>query len=171
LNADDVYLDHALESVERYFINNSGVYAIYGEAVYVDADDCLLKPVTNIRNYSRGALQTHDFITQPATFLRRSVIQDTGELSLKYRYGFDWDYWIRVSKQYDFVRVRDCLAGYRVTGENLTTTGRGRRFREMVRIVWRYGGWRGLFCFGFRLAGKYGMGKIEMPTIPRTLHP
>lgn len=171
LNADDVYLDQALEAVENYFIENPSIHAIYGEAVYVDADDQLLKPVTNIRNYSKRALRTHDFITQPATFLRRSVIQSTGELSLNYRYAFDWDYWIRVSKQYDFVRVKDCLAGYRVTGDNLTTTGKGKRLREMLRIVWGYGGLWGLVCFGWRLAGKYGMGKIELPTIPRKLHP
>jgi glycosyltransferase involved in cell wall biosynthesis len=171
LNADDIYLNHALESVEQHFTSNPDIHAIYGEAVYLDADDCILKPVTNIRDYSKWALRTHDFITQPATFLRRSVIQDTGELSLKYRYGFDWDYWIRVSERYDFVRVKEVLAGYRVTGENLTTTGKGKRFREMLRIVWRYGALLGLFCFGLRLARKYAMGKIEMPTIPRTLHP
>jgi glycosyltransferase involved in cell wall biosynthesis len=171
LNADDVYLENALELVSQHFATNPGIHAIYGEAVYLDAKDNFLKPVTNIRNYSKQALRTHDFITQPATFLRRSVVRSTGELSLNYRYGFDWDYWIRVSESYDFVRLRETLAGYRVTGDNLTTTGKGRRFREMLRIVWCYGGLRGLFCFGFRLVRKYGMGKIEMPTIPRTLHP
>ncbi len=171
LNADDVYLDQAFKSVNSYFLDHSNTDAIYGEAVYLDANDNLLKPVTNIRDYSRRALLTHDFITQPATFLRRSVIQSTGELSLNYRYAFDWDYWIRVSQRYDFVRVRDCLAGYRVTGNNLTTTGKGKRFREMLKIVWGYGGLWGLFCFGLRLAGKYGMGKIELPTISPPQHP
>lgn len=171
LNADDVYVDNALESVRQHFEKNSDIHAIYGEAVYLNADDSVLKTVTNIRDYSKRALRTHDFITQPATFLRRSVIQNTGELSLNYRYGFDWDYWIRVSERYDFVRVTETLAGYRVTGENLTTTGKGRRFREMLRIVWRYGGLWGLFCFGLRLVRKYAMGKIEMPMIPRALHP
>lgn len=83
--------------------------------------------------------------------MRREVILKTGELSLLYRYGFDWDYWIRVSENYDFVRVNPIFAGYRVTGENLTTTGKGRRFREMIRIVWCYGGLLGLLKFGYRL--------------------
>ena len=104
LNADDVYLDGILESVAEYFRSEPHINAIYGEAIYIDGTDAVLKPVTNIRDYSKKKLRTHDFITQPATFLRREVVLKTGELSLLYRYGFDWDYWIRVSDHYDFVR-------------------------------------------------------------------
>lgn len=166
LNADDVYLEGALESIAKFFQTQPQAKAIYGEALYLDQYDRVLKPVTNIRNYSKRALRTHDFITQPATFLRRSVVEQVGELSLQYRYGFDWDYWIRVSEHVDFVRISDRLAGYRVTGENLTTTGKGKRFREMLRIVWRYGGGFGLCRFGFRLMRKYGSGKMELPQTP-----
>ena len=169
LNADDIYLDHTLELVAEYFRSQPHVNVIYGEAVYIDETDTLLKPVTNIRDYSKEKLRTHDFITQPATFLRREVILKTGELSLLYRYGFDWDYWIRVSENYDFVRVNPIFAGYRVTGENLTTTGKGKRFREMIRIVWCYGGLLGLLKFGYRLMVKYAIGKLEIPIVTRSL--
>ena len=169
LNADDIYLDQTLERVAEYFRSQPHVNVIYGEAVYIDKFDAVLKSVTNIRDYSKEALRTHDFITQPATFLRREVVLKTGELSLLYRYGFDWDYWIRVSKYYDFVRVNYVFAGYRVTGENLTTTGKGRRFREMIRIVWCYGKLAGLFRFGFRLMVKYAIGKLEIPIVTRSL--
>lgn len=169
LNADDIYLDQTLELVAEYFRSQPHVNVIYGEAVYIDRFDAVLKPVTNIRDYSKEALRTHDFITQPATFLRREVVLKTGKLSLLYRYGFDWDYWIRVSDYYDFVRVNDVLAGYRVTGENLTTTGKGRRFREMIRIVWCYGGLLRLLQFGLRLMVKYAIGKPEIPIVTRSL--
>lgn len=168
LNADDIYLDQTLERVAEYFRSQPHVNAIYGEAVYIDKFDTVLKPVTNIRDYSKEALTTHDFITQPATFLRREVVLKTGKLSLLYRYGFDWDYWIRVSKYYDFVRVNQVFSGYRVTGENLTTTGKGKRFREMIRIVWCYGRLAGLLRFGFRLMVKYAIGKLEIPIVTRS---
>ncbi len=169
LNADDIYLDQTLELVAEYFRSQPHVNVIYGEAVYIDKFDTVLKPVTNIRDYSKEALRTHDFITQPATFLRREVVLKTGKLSLLYRYGFDWDYWIRVSDYYDFVRVNHVFAGYRVTGENLTTTGKGRRFREMIRIVWCYGGLLRLLQFGLRLMVKYAIGKPEIPIVTRSL--
>ena len=153
----------------EHFRSQPHVNVIYGEAVYIDKFDAVLKPVTNIRDYSKEALRTHDFVTQPATFLRREVVLRTGELSLAYRCGFDWEYWIRVSDYYDFVRVNHIFAGYRVMGENLTTTGKDRRFREMIRIVWCYGKLAGLLRFGYRLMVKYAIDKLEIPIVARSL--
>ncbi len=165
LNADDVYWPGALKAVAKYFQQDAQLQAIYGEAVYIDREDQVIKSVTNIRDYSRSRLITHDFITQPATFLRRSVIEKTGALSLRYRYVFDWDYWLRVSVNDEFVRVGVLLAGYRVTGENLTTTGKGRRFREMLNLVWRYGGLWGVVKFGSRLLAKRWSKQMEIPEV------
>lgn len=170
LNADDVYLPNALKTVANYFETRSNIDAIYGEAIYIDAQGQVLKPVTNIRNYSKSRLKTHDFITQPATFLRREVMETTGQLSQSDRYVFDWDYWIRVSMHYKFVRVNERLAGYRVTGENLTSTGKGKRFREMLNLVWRYGRIVGVVQFGLRLIQKKLVQQVEMPAVkPMTL--
>ncbi|MGI0494894.1 glycosyltransferase family 2 protein [Alkalinema pantanalense CENA528] len=165
LNADDVYLEQVLPQVAEYFQQHPQVMAIYGEAVYVDANDRVLKPVTNIRNYSRKQLLSHDFITQPATFLRREVVERTGLLATNYRYVFDWDYWIRVSRRYEFVRVPIVVAGYRITGENLTTTGNRSRFQEMLQVVWRQGGLFHLLRFGMRLVRKYAARKVEIPSV------
>ena len=165
LNADDVYLPNALKTVASYFETRSDLNVIYGEAIYIDAQDRVLKSVTNIRNYSKSQLQIHDFITQPATFLRREVIKTTGQLAQTIRYVFDWDYWIRVSMRYEFVRVNEQLAGYRVTGQNLTSTGKGKRFREMLNLVWRYGGLVGMLQFGLRLVRKKLAQQVEMPEV------
>ena len=165
LNADDIYLPNALRTVATYFEARSDLHVLYGEAIYIDNQDRVLKPVTNIHDYSRSRLKTHDFVTQPATFLRREVMEQTGALSRQYRYVFDWDYWIRVSAHYDFIRVSDRLAGYRVTGENLTTTGHDKRFREMVTLVWHYGGIFGVVRFGLRLVEKRLKKQIEVPEV------
>jgi glycosyltransferase involved in cell wall biosynthesis len=164
LNADDVYLPNALNQVADYFTQHPEVMAVYGEAVYIDRNDQVLKPVTNIRDYSRQRLLSHDFITQPATFLRREVVEATGELQA-YRYAFDWDYWIRVSEQFEFVRLPDRLAGYRITGDNLTTTGGGKRFKEMLLLVWSYGGIYHISKLILRLLGKYIQRQIEIPVV------
>ena len=172
LNADDIYLPNALKTVANYFETRSDLDALYGEAIYIDAQDQVLKPVTNIRNYFKSQLKIHDFITQPATFLRRDVIKTTGKLSQNDRYVFDWDYWIRVSIRYEFVRVNERLAGYRVTGQNLTSTGKGKRFREMLNLVWRYGGMVGILRFGLRLMRKKLAQQVEMPAVkPMTSAP
>ncbi len=164
LNADDVYLPGALKRVADYFIQHPEVMAVYGEAVYIDRNDQILKPVTNIRDYSRDRLLSHDFITQPATFLRREVVEATGELR-DYRYAFDWDYWIRVSDRFEFVRLSDRLAGYRITGGNLTTTGSDKRFKEILAVVWKYGGIYHMARLILRLLDKYTKRQIEIPTL------
>jgi glycosyltransferase involved in cell wall biosynthesis len=164
LNADDVYLPNALKQVADYFSQHPEVMAVYGEAVYIDRHDQILKPVTNIRDYSRDRLLSHDFITQPATFLRREVVETTGELR-DYRYAFDWDYWIRVSERFEFVRLPDRLAGYRITGDNLTTTGSDKRFKEILAVVWKYGGMYHMAKLILRLLGKYIKRQAEIPLV------
>jgi glycosyltransferase involved in cell wall biosynthesis len=163
LNADDVYLPDALQQVADYFNQNPKVMAVYGEAVYIDGNDQVIKPVTNIRDYDRSQLHSHDFITQPATFLRREVVEAVGDLA-PYRYVFDWDYWIRVSRKYDFVRIPPVLAGYRITGDNLTTTGKNKRLKEMLHLVWHHGGVDHSTRFILRLLSKYTKRQTEIPT-------
>ena len=165
LNADDVYIENSLVDIANFFEQHPSVMAIYGESVYLDAEGKVLKPVTNIREYSHQRLLSHDFITQPATFIRRQVFEEVGLLSSQYRYIFDWEYWIRISKQYDFVRVPFLIAGYRITGTNLTSTGRNKRLKEMLYLVWSYGGLTQLTQFIVRLLGKYLSGATEIPYI------
>lgn len=165
LNADDVYLESALWDVADFFKENPDIMAIYGESVYLDVKDEVLKPVTNIRDYSHQRLLSHDFITQPSTFIRRQVFEQVGPLSNQYRYVFDWDYWIRISEKYDFARVPFLISGYRITGANLTSTGKGKRLREMLALVWAHGGIVHLMHFVLRLLKKYLFGESEIPNI------
>jgi glycosyltransferase involved in cell wall biosynthesis len=167
LNSDDVYCENALKCVADFFEMHPDVMAVYGEAVYIDESDNILQPVTNIRNFSRKLLLRHDFITQPATFIRREVFEQVGPLSTSYRYIFDWEYWIRISRSYDFVRLPFTLAGYRITGNNLTTQGGKQRFKEMLHLVWHSGGLINLIRFLLRLGKKYF---LEGPEIPEIKH-
>jgi glycosyltransferase involved in cell wall biosynthesis len=163
LNSDDVYFKDTLEIVADFFACNPSVMAIYGEAVYIDELDKCLKPVTNIRDYSRNLLLNHDFITQPATFIRRQVFERVGPLSYQYRYVFDWEYWMRISQYYDFVRLPVLLAGYRITGDNLTTRGGHQRLIEMLGLTWHSGGTINVLRFLARLGKKYMFGEPEIP--------
>lgn len=165
LNADDIYLDNVLIKVLNFFDANPTVMAVYGEAIYIDHNDRFIKPVTNIRDYNQRHLLSHDFITQPSVFIRRQVFERVGPLSSRYRYVFDWEYWIRVSKIYDFVRIPELISGYRITGENLTTNGKYRRLGEMLNLTWRYGGLPNVLCFLSRLLKKYAFEGVEIPKI------
>jgi glycosyltransferase involved in cell wall biosynthesis len=167
LNSDDIYCENALQYVSDFFEMHPEVMAVYGEAIYIDESDNILQSVTNIRNYSRKLLLNHDFITQPATFIRREVFEQVGPLSTSYRYIFDWEYWIRISRSYDFVRLPVTLAGYRITGNNLTTQGGKQRLKEMLHLVWHSGGPINLIRFLLRLGKKY---LLEGPEIPKTKH-
>jgi glycosyltransferase involved in cell wall biosynthesis len=167
LNADDIYLDNVLIKIEKFFNAHPTVMAVYGEAIYIDQNDQLIGSVTNIRNYNQKHLLSHDFLTQPAVFIRREVFDRVGLLSPRYRYVFDWEYWINISKIYNFVRIPDLIAGYRITGDNLTTTGKYRRLREMLDLTWRYGGLINLLYFLGRLFNKYSFEGAEIPKIAK----
>ncbi|WP_347244521.1 glycosyltransferase family 2 protein [Thermogutta sp.] len=124
LNSDDIYYPGALATVLEYFDTHPETEVVYGDANHIDENDAFIeKYPTEPWNWER-LLETC-YISQPATFLRRSVFDRYGLLDISLRQSIDYEYWIRLGKngvRFDYLPV--LLAATRLHGEAFTVRAR-----------------------------------------------
>jgi len=101
LNADDVLLPNALNTVARAFSQHPEADIVYGEVEWIDVEGKVigahagnissLEEVLNIYDIWWGKRQW----VQPEVFFRRSFRERVGLFDSSYDLVFDYDYWVR----------------------------------------------------------------------------
>jgi glycosyltransferase involved in cell wall biosynthesis len=83
-------------------------------------------------------------IEQPSTYWRAGIHRQAGELSLRLKYAFDWEYWCRLKRAgANFASISQVLSVYYFSATNLTSTGGRKIAREMFSVVREYGPYGG----------------------------
>lgn len=134
LNSDDVYNLQAVENVVAFFKNNPGTAFVHGQGYHVT------KTGEFIENYpSRfcdfSILHATCPICQPTAFWRREVLDTVGYLNEGLDFAMDYEYWIRVSKQYPLGFIADHIASTRLYEETKTLGQRHKVHKEILEIV------------------------------------
>jgi glycosyltransferase involved in cell wall biosynthesis len=109
LNSDDAYFGPtAIADAVARFDANPEIAVVYGHAVLVDGNGLVLQ-VLWTPPFHRALLRLHDFIVQPAAFMRRDVI---GErlVDESYDYTMDYELWLRLSRHNRFERLDRVIA-------------------------------------------------------------
>lgn len=136
LNADDRYEPGALRAVGQALAARPGAMWVTGYCRIIDGEGReIRRPVTGYKNlllrrYSYPLYLTHNFVSDPATFVRRSALQDVGLLNPRYAISHDYDLWLRVGSRWDPLVLRRYLACFRMVEGTLSMTGFERQFRE-----------------------------------------
>ncbi|WP_255196036.1 glycosyltransferase family 2 protein [Halorarius litoreus] len=111
LNSDDVYFDtrvfdRVVEAFER-----TGADVIYGDLAYVDGRSRVTE--IDVRpEFDRSKLAYRILIGQPATFFRAEVVKEH-QLDTSLQFCMDYEFWLRISAEFDVHHVRDVFAGFR----------------------------------------------------------
>lgn len=117
LNSDDIYYPNAVQTVCDYFQAHPDVDVIYGNSYEIDHDGKILN-LYPIRSWDIDVLKVQCFISQPATFFRRRVIEKVGVLDPQLCFCLDYEYWLRLAlKQARFAYLPEVLAGSRIYPE------------------------------------------------------
>jgi len=134
LNADDTYLPGAVSTAVRCLLQKPDVVGIYGDAYWVNEESKILG-VYPTQEFQSSLLQRECFICQPAAFVRREAIESVAFLDPSLRYTYDYDLWIRLSKNYSLHKVNAFLATSRMHSRNKTLAARRSGFREAMRLL------------------------------------
>ncbi len=144
LNSDDVYLPNALETVVRYFAREPQMMWAFGKCKIIDkADREIRKWITayknlRLRNYNYNKLLEENFISQPATFWRRKVMQEVGYLDENHHLVMDYEYWLRLGAKFKGDFVNNYLASFRWYADSKSGGGFLQQFRQDLAVAKKY---------------------------------
>lgn len=146
LNADDLLLPGTLLRVAQLFMEQPKTMWLTGQCRIIDEDNReIRKLITAYKNIwlrlrLSAILLITDYISQPATFWRASVVNDVGSMDNSLHYTMDYDYWLRLYSKYPPLFVPEYLAAFKIHPQSKTTsTGHKDVFiDEELSVIHRY---------------------------------
>lgn len=122
LNSDDIYYPGTIKTICQFFAEHPDVDVVYGDAYFIDRDDKIIKFYPT-EPWSLERFKSCCYVSQPATFFRRSAVEKYGLLNEKLEFCMDYEYWLRLGlKGARFAYLRQVFAGARVYPETKTSS-------------------------------------------------
>ncbi len=114
LNSDDVFLPGAFDMVAKTFMERPHINWLAGSCLlFGNAAEACVKHPTPAPDVASWLYFNR--LPQQSTFWRRSVMQKHGLFEEKFRYSFDYEYWVRLVHGGERCEVLDFpLAGFRL---------------------------------------------------------
>ncbi len=112
LNSDDFYLPGAITRAVDYWISQSDIVLIYGDVIAVDERGKVMNRMTT-GDWQLQELMEFKIINQPAVFMNRSALVNSGYLDLNYHYLLDHHLWLRIASQGKVMHIPDLWAAGR----------------------------------------------------------
>ncbi len=138
LNSDDVCFDTKMISyvVER-FREFKHADVIYGDGVFIDRSGSILK-VVRVPDWDYNRLLRSCFIIQPAVFFRKKVALENA-LDKKLHFSMDYEFWLRLGRKYNFVKVDRIMTGFRIYEQAKSSANIDKLWLETKGILTEYG--------------------------------
>jgi len=96
LNSDDLYLPGAIPSAVQALQSNPAAGMVFGNALTINAQGAPLNRLV-FGNWGLDELIRFRIICQPAVFMRKAVLDQTGYLDTNYHYMLDHHLWIKIA--------------------------------------------------------------------------
>jgi len=144
LNSDDLYEPGALLKVGKFFAAHPAACWLTGKCRTIGPNGKeIRKAITLYKNVwlktkSYPVLLVLNYISQPATFWRRKVIDSVGEFDESIRYAMDYDYSLRVGRSFKLWVLNEYLASFRVHPNSKAGSSANAQFDFDFQIAKRY---------------------------------
>ena len=144
LNSDDLYESGALWKVGEFFASHPEAAWLTGRCRTIDQEGReMRKAITAYKNFwlrlkSYKVLLVLDYISQPASFWRKQVIEKVGNFNESLRYAMDYEYSLRVGRHFKLWVINEYLAAYRVHPTSKAGSSAHAQFVADLEIAKRY---------------------------------
>ena len=164
LCSDDELAPEAVECAVEMFRRNPAAGVAFGDTIFVTESDAFAG-----RSYADNGWDTRRVIDtcrnpipQPSAFFRRAAIEGAGALDPAYRYFFDFDLFLRISRRWPIVHLPVVMSYYRLHSTSLTSNSAPYVW-ELASIYRKLGVWRpkALSAMYARTAEYYGHGGMH----------
>jgi glycosyltransferase involved in cell wall biosynthesis len=135
INSDDTYQPGTCAAVLEAFRQHPEADFVYGDFNYIDAEGCVLASCQTI-NFDYDILRyDYNFVCQPASFWRRSVIERIGPVAEDLYYLMDYEFYLRAAAAgMRFYHLRRILANLRLHKECKTVRGSFEARRKYMSV-------------------------------------
>jgi len=146
LNSDDLYEPGALKKAADYLVKNPERLWCTGRCRIIDTEGKEVRRlITGYKNfllgrYSYNILLVTNFISQPATFLRREAFERFGLFDETQHRVMDYEFWLRLGASHAPGIIDDYLASFRVHPASKTSSAFHSTFREELEVARKYSG-------------------------------
>jgi glycosyltransferase involved in cell wall biosynthesis len=134
LCSDDLLLPGALARVAGFFAANPGIDAVYGDALWIDAQGNYIRPKREMPFSRFVMLFDHNYIAQPSMFWRRSLYERVRGLDADFNLAMDADLWERFSRHTRIAHLDAYLSCMRYYPEQKTRAMKPQGRAEDARI-------------------------------------
>jgi glycosyltransferase involved in cell wall biosynthesis len=140
LNADDRFLPDSVQQAADYFAANPQAGWVYGKPIPVDTAGDPFPYHDEPEPWDYDRLLAVNFITQPTVFIRRNVFETVGPLDESLHYIFDYEYWLRIGRQFPGHFVPGIKAVVTYNRQTKSATGGILKLNELEAVIRKYGG-------------------------------
>lgn len=172
LSADDLYRPRAISAAVETLQANPAAAGVYGDAEWIDESGAFVGRYPT-EDFEPQRLARECFISQPASFVRRSAFDSVGKLDPTLHYTFDYEFWMRLARGYEMRRIPVLLAASRMHRSNKSLSSRCDVFQETLRILQLHYGYvpfswlHSYACF--RMDGRDQFFEPLQPSVPKYL--
>lgn len=136
LSADDVLAPSAAGKAVLAFAANPLAVAVYPDFNLIDPNSAVVRTVHAPDFSFRKALLRNECLPGPGAFFRRNAFKLAGGWNPAFRQMPDYDFWLRLGLQGEFVHLKETLASFRVhQGSQTYGTVSPSRAEEPISII------------------------------------
>lgn len=144
LNSDDVMLPGTLEFVGEHFAADESLMWLTGDYEIIDENGREIQPFISL--YKRilrsfptfKILSIANYIIQPSTFWRRSLMDEIGFFDKNLHFCMDYDFWMRAIRKYPLKVTGKKLSQFRIHSDSKGLNNYESQFNEEHRLVTEY---------------------------------
>ena len=134
LNSDDYYLPGTISKAVKVFEENPDVVLVYANMLAVDENGQIFNTLT-YKQLTHEDLLCFQIIGQPAVFMRRSALQQTGGLDPNFHFLLDHLLWIQIAKHGRILHVDQTWSAARYHADAKNVAKAAEFGREAFRIL------------------------------------
>lgn len=138
LCSDDLWHPNTALRVVQGFLDHPDADLVYGDYHFLEGSTGWLRPKL-AGPFSVERLRRRNFLSQPATFLHRRVLDRFGPLDVSLRYCMDHEYWLRICADTRWIYLPGPLAVMRLHQDAKTSSALGTAWTEAAAMQERYG--------------------------------
>ncbi len=141
LNSDDLYLENTINIAVEYFKSYKHCQWLFGKCKIIDSEGKDARSFNtkykdyHIRRYRFRKLLIENFISQPAVFFRRSLIDKVGMLNINYHFAMDYDLWLRFARETEPCIINEYFSAFRKHENSKSENSYKKQFQEEFKIA------------------------------------